>query len=228
MPTPTGYSRQKDPRVTVAIVEDNRYLRTGWEALLSTVPDFTIAGTFGRVEETLPGRVLERVDVLLMDIGLPGMSGIEGTRRLVKAYPDLAVVMVTVHDDDQHVFDALCAGAVGYLLKNVEPVELISAVRVAKAGGSPMTPNVARMLIETFRRPEDAGDPASEELTPREREVLAYLAKGYSYRGVAEATGLSVDGVRYHIRHIYEKLHVHSRAQAVATGLKERIITAPE
>jgi len=212
-----------DPFIRVAIVEDNAYLRAGWEAILDSVHEFVVQETYGSAEEALADSDMKLVDVVLMDIGLPEMSGIECVVRLKDRYPDITIVMITVHDDDQHIFDALCAGAVGYLLKHVEPIELINAIRVAHTGGSPMTPNIARKVISVFQKKQTTRTKV-KELTEREQEVLEHLSRGESYATIAEALFLSVDGVRYHIRHIYEKLHVHSRSEAIAKGFKERLI----
>jgi len=211
--------------IRIAIVEDNAYLRAGWEVILDNVRDFVVQANHGSAEDALADADLHRADVVLMDIGLPGISGIECLAQLTERYPRLSIIMITVHDDDQHVFEAMCAGAVGYLLKHIEPIELINAIRVAHAGGSPMTPNIARKVIESFRRGRRARRNIEvEALTDREQEILEWLSQGTSYATIAEQLYLSIDGVRYHIRHIYEKLHVHSRAEAVAKGLKHRLI----
>lgn len=216
--------------IRIGIIEDNAYLRAAWRSFLSQTPDMEIVATCESVEQALSHMdKLERCQVLLMDVGLPGMSGIEGTRKVTELLPDLAVVMVTVHDDDQHVFEALCAGAVGYLVKNVAPEELVEGIRAAVRGGAPMTPNVARRVIQSFRKrpPPPPESEALPELTDKERGVLEHLSRGASYSEVGKSLFLSVDGVRYHIRHVYEKLHVHSRAEAVAKGLRHSIIKPP-
>lgn len=213
--------------INVSIVEDNHHLRSGWEVMLQSVPDFEVLGTYGSCEGAIEHLDPRATDVLLMDIGLPGISGIDGVRHFSNASRDLVIVMVSVHDDDQHIFDALCAGAVGYLHKQVDPVQLIDAIRDAHAGGSPMTPTIARRVISALRKlprrvAAVAEGPAG--LTDKERDVLSHLAAGASYADVGKAMFLSVDGVRYHIRHIYEKLHVHSRAEAVAEGHRRDLI----
>ena len=213
--------------INISIVEDNHHLRSGWQVMLQSVRDFEVLGTYGSCEDAIERLDPRATDVLLMDIGLPGMSGIDGVRHFSNANRDLVIVMVSVHDDDQHVFDALCAGAVGYLQKQVEPVELIDAIRDAKAGGSPMTPTIARRVISALRKlPRRVAAVAggAAELTDKERDVLSHLAAGASYADVGKAMFLSVDGVRYHIRNIYGKLHVHSRAEAVAEGLRRDLI----
>ncbi len=207
--------------IGVSIIEDNHFLRTGWLAALQTVPDFVVIGAHASCEEALQSPDISEVDVVLMDIGLPGMSGIEGVKYLAEHFPSVATIICTVYDDDQKIFDALCAGAVGYLLKEIEAPELIKAIRDAAAGGSPMTPNIARKVIATFHK-----TPArtTEPLTAGESEVLHLLAQGKSYAAIAGEVHLSLDGVRTRIRRIYEKLHVHTRSEAVAKGLSQRLI----
>ena len=163
-----------------------------------------------------------------MDIGLPGMSGIEGVKVLKKKFPQIIIVMCTVHDDDDKIFEAICAGAVGYLLKKTSPAELIKALREAYIGGSPMTPIVARKVIASFQKtPLKSFTGEKIELSEREQQILKEMSTGKSYAEIAKKIFLSVDGIYYHIRHIYEKLQVHSRAEAVAEGIKKRIIQPP-
>lgn len=218
--------RNKMP-LYVSIIEDNRFFRTGWEALLRSVPDFSLVGSFASCEEAFASASVADADICLMDIGLPGMSGIEGVSYMMKHYPEIAVIMCTVYDDDDSIFRSLCAGAVGYLLKKTEPEELLKALKDAAAGGSPMSPNIARRVIATFQTAR--AEPASEQdrLTDREQNILQQMALGKSYATIASEIFLSVEGVRYHIRHIYEKLQVHSRAEAIAQGLKDRLIQPP-
>ncbi len=211
--------------IHVMIIEDNRYVRTGWELALQHEDDFIVTGAFGSCEEAFQHPEIEEADVVVMDIGLPGMSGIEGVKYLKEKYPEQTIVMCTVHEDDEQIFEALCAGAVGYLLKRTTPEELIKALREAHRGGSPMTPSVARKVIRSFqRKPLKSFTGEEVSLTEREQQILTLMAQGKSYATIAEEVCLSVDGVSYHVRHIYEKLQVHSRAEAVAQGLKKRLI----
>ncbi|MEK9139057.1 MAG: response regulator transcription factor [Bacteroidota bacterium] len=212
--------------MTVSIVEDNRFIRAGWEAALRAAPSFDVLGSYGSCEEALQSPTLDDSDVILMDIGLPGMSGIEGVKRIKERKPTATIVMCTVHDDDKNVFDAICAGAVGYLLKKTPPDELVKSLRDAATGGSPMTPNIARSVIASFQKPTKVVH-QDDTLTDREREVLDQMVQGKSYAAIARDLFLSIDGIRYHIRHIYEKLQVHSRAEAVSFGLKSRLIQPP-
>jgi DNA-binding NarL/FixJ family response regulator len=218
---------QSENSVSVSIVEDNRFIRAGWETALSAASGVTVLGSYGNCEDALRSPTLDDSDVVLMDIGLPGISGIEGVKRIKQRRPSAAIVMCTVHDDDQNVFDAICAGAVGYLLKKTPPEELVSALRDAAGGGSPMTPNIARKVLASFQKTPGRSSHREDDLTEREREVLAQMARGQSYAGIARELFISMDGVRYHIRHIYEKLQVHSSGEAVASALKRRLIPPP-
>ena len=213
--------------IWVSIVEDNRFIREGWSASIEASDKLRMLGAYGSCEEAFAGATFEDSDVVLMDIGLPGMSGIEGVRRLKEKNPDAAVIMCTVYEDEQKIFDALCAGAIGYLLKEVNPGELILAIRQAAAGGSPMTPNIARKVIATFQKPLSPDRRPEHDLTEREKDTLILLAEGKSYATIAGQLFLSRDGVTARIRKIYEKLQVHSRGQAVATGLARGIIIPP-
>lgn len=197
-------------------------MREGWTTILDFESDFVVLGSFESCEDAFETDQMGRADVVLMDIELPGMSGIEGVKHLQNEHPDLSIIMATVFDDDQNVFDALCAGAVGYLMKKVSPEELKQAIRDANDGGSPMTPNIARKVIESFHNPpsKDQG----KELNERELEILQQLAKGKSYAAIGKTVFLSVDGVRYHIRNIYRKLQVSSRSEAVSKGFSKRLI----
>jgi DNA-binding NarL/FixJ family response regulator len=214
-------------RIALSIIEDNRFVRSGWESALDSVADLVLLGSYGSCEEAFRSPDIGQSDVILMDIGLPGMSGIEGVKLIRDRFPKPTIIMCTVYDDDQNVFDAICAGAAGYLLKKTQPAELIKAIREAAQGGSPMTPTIARKILDSFRTAPARSVHPDDRLTERERAVLDQMALGKSYGAIAKDLFLSVDGIRYHIRHIYEKLHVHSRSEAVARGLKTRIIQPP-
>lgn len=219
-------TRPESP-VWVSIIEDNRFVREGWAAALQSAQGIRVIGAFGSCEEAFAHKSFADSEVVLMDIGLPGISGIEGVRRLKQENSDAAVIMCTVYEDDQKIFDALCAGAIGYLLKEVTPQELIQAIRDAAAGGSPMTPNIARKVITTFQKPSPEDSHPEHTLTDREKEVLVLLAEGKSYATIAQQIFLSRDGVIARIRKIYEKLQAHSRGEAVAKGLARGIIQTP-
>jgi DNA-binding NarL/FixJ family response regulator len=170
---------------------------------------------FDAYEDALP-------EVVLMDIGLPGMSGIEATSRLKKEHPHIEIIILSVFEDDDSVFKAICAGASGYITKPVMPQTLLEAVDQAFNGGTPMSPHIARRVLELFKQ-HIPPPKADHNLTPRELEVLELLTKGYDYKEIADKLFLSLFTVNAHIRHIYEKLHVHSKSQAVAKALRERM-----
>ena len=210
-------------RLKVVIVEDNRYMRESWQTIIDFEHDMRVTAVFSNCEEALASQALAEVDVIIMDIGLPGMSGIEGVKVIRRRFPGSTIIMATVFEDDRNVFQSLQSGAIGYLTKKVSTSELLAAIRTAHDGGSPMSPAIARKVIGSLQSPAARKDPQSV-LTDREREVLEYLADGKSYAAIAKAMFLSVDGVGYHIRNIYEKLHVNTRAEAVSVGLRERLI----
>ncbi len=214
--------RNVEELIKIVIIEDNHYMREGWATILDFEEDFVVLDAFESCEEAFESEAISKTNIVLMDIELPGMSGIEGVKYLQKEHPDLPVIMATVFDDDKNVFDALCAGAVGYLMKKVSPEDLKQAIRDAHDGGSPMTPNIARKVIKTFHAPSE--DEEGEQLNERELEILEELAKGKSYAAIGEVVYLSVNGVRYHIRNIYRKLQVHSRSEAVSKGISRRLI----
>jgi len=209
----------------IAIIEDNPYVREAWSTTLALTPDFGVVGAYRDCETAFKSPEFADADVVLMDIGLPGMSGTEGVAYISEHYPEINVIMCTVHEESEKIFDALCAGAVGYLLKEIEPDELVRAIRSATDGGSPMTPRIARKVISHFQKPVRK-DPDAD-LTEREHEVLVLLAQGKSYAAIAEQLYISVDGVGGRIRKIYEKLQAHSRGEAVAKGLAKRLIDPP-
>ena len=201
--------------IAVAIVEDDvpaREILAGW---IRNTEGFRCAGEFDDAETALAKLPHEKPSVVLFDINLPGMNGIECVRKLKPRLPDTQFVMVTVYEDANHIFNALSAGASGYLLKQMRRNELLEALKDVHAGGSPMSSQIARKVVQSFRRNESeiAG---TNDLSPREREVIELLARGYLYKEIAELLKISVQTVNTYIRRIYEKLHVRSRAQAVA------------
>lgn len=207
----------------IAIVEDQDGLRTGLAALIEKERDLQVAGTFGTMEAALPALLARPPVIVLADIGLPGMNGIEGVRRLRERHPDVLALMLTVHADDERVFEAVCAGASGYLLKDTPPERLVEALRELAAGGAPMTPEIARKVVRMFQRIAPPREMA-HRLTEREVDVLQALAEGHSYKTAARALVLSIDTVRFHIRSIYAKLHVHSKSEAVLAALRKGIV----
>lgn len=215
---------QKQLPINLLIIEDNRYVRGGWEAVLNMNAGFKIIGSYANCEDAISENKFNDADVILMDIGLPGMSGIECVGYIKERHPDKIIVMCTVHEDDDKIFNAICAGAVGYLLKKTPPEELIESLKEAYNGGSPMTPSVARKVIASFQKPLKQKLKDDVKLSDREEQILKLMAEGKSYSAIAKEIFLSLDGVYYHIRHIYEKLQVHSRAEAVAKGIQKKLI----
>lgn len=211
-----------DP-VRVAVVEDQEQTRRGLAALIAGTPGFQVMGAFGSMEEALRRLDAGPPDVALLDIGLPGMSGIEGVRRLKALHPQVQILMLTVYADNDHVFEAICAGACGYLLKDTPPTRLLEAIRELYDGGAPMSPEIARKTVTMFQR---VVPPRTEDgrLSARETEVLRLLAEGHAYKTAAAELNVSLDTVRFHVRHIYEKLHVHSKSEAVAAALRSGLV----
>ncbi len=207
--------------IKVVIVEDNKYMREGWQTFIDYDKELVVLGSYISCEEALASGELKKAQVVIMDIGLPGMNGIDGVRAVKAINPSLHVIMATVHDDNDHIFEAIKAGAVGYLMKKVTPDELVAAIKDAHDGGSPITPNIARKIIAKMHAPLL---PADERLTERELEILQELATGKSYAAIGKTIFLSVDGVRHHIRKIYQKLQVNSRSEAVSKGILKRLI----
>jgi DNA-binding NarL/FixJ family response regulator len=175
------------------------------------------------MEEALAMRASEPPHVALLDIGLPGMSGTAGVEPLKGRYPGVLVLMITVHDDDERIFEAMCAGACGYLLKKTPPEKLIGSVREVMDGGAPMSPEVARRVVELFGqfRPPERAD---YHLTPHELRLLGMIVDGHTYRTAATELGVTVHAVSFHMRHVYEKLRVHSKSEAVAKALRQRLL----
>ena len=209
--------------ITVAIVEDQQKIREGLRKLIDSTAGYRCLGSFPSMEDALARITLDPPDIALVDIGLPGISGIEGIRRLKVAKPSVAILMLTVYNDDKRIFDALCAGASGYLLKQTPPGRLIESLREVLDGGAPMSPEVARKVVALFRefRPPDD---ARHGLTPHEVRLLKLLVEGYNYTTAAEEFGVSVNTVKFHMRSIYDKLQVHSKSQAVSKALRDRIV----
>ncbi len=201
--------------LSVVIYEDHADLRMALAALIASTPGYESVGSFGDCSAVVEQCRALRPDVVLMDIDMPKVNGIEGTRLLKKALPEVEIVILTVFDDDGRVFDAVAAGASGYLLKQTPPAQLLAALQEVKAGGAPMTPVIARKVLGFAQQP-NANQALLEALSPREMEVLKALAKGLSYKMVADELHISTDTVRSHVRKIYDKLHVHSLPEAVS------------
>lgn len=209
--------------IDVAIVEDQPRIREGLGVLIGGTDGFKTTGVYTSMEDALAGLAHSAPSVALVDIGLPGMSGIEGIRRLRELHPHLAILVLTVYDDDERIFEALCSGACGYLLKKTPPAKLLEAIQEVASGGAPMSPEVARRVITLFRDFHPA-DKSSYALTPHQLRLLKLMAQGHSYKTAAAALNVSVDTVWFHLRKIYEKLQVHSKSEAVARALRDGII----
>lgn len=206
---------------TVVIVDDNQDLRQGLEIIIGEHPDeFKLIGAFGDAESACKSVPELKPDVVLMDINLPGMSGIDCLKQLRSKVPGSDVLMLTVFADDTTVFDSLCAGAAGYLTKNASPEQIIDALREVRDGGAPMSARIARMVVSSFKIPAAP----SHQLTEREKEVLEELCKGKSYKMVADALFITHDTVRHHIKNIYKKLEVHSVSEAILKTMKQKIL----
>lgn len=204
--------------INVAIVEDDEDIRESLAVLINETEGFACEGRYPDCMSALTGIDSNVPDVVLMDIGLPGMSGIEGIRRIKERHPNLDFIVLTVHEDDEMVFEALCAGACGYLVKETPANRILEAMREVRQGGSPMSTQIARMVTKSFQRTSE------HLLTPREMEVLAHLCKGKSYKMIGESLFISEETVRRHLKSIYKKLEVHSKSEAVAKALRSRLV----
>lgn len=208
--------------IEVALVEDDSRTREGLVAELAADHRLRVVGAWGSMEAALPTLLAHPPRVLLLDIGLPGMSGIEGLRRLRAQRPDALALVLSVFDDDRNVFEAICAGASGYLLKDTSPARLCDAIGELAAGGAPMSPAIARRVVATFRHFPVA--PREHGLSPRELDVLRALGQGHSYKTAAAALDMRIDTVRFHIKSIYQKLHVHSKSEAIVEAIRSGLI----
>ncbi len=208
---------------TVAIVEDDARMREAVQQLIDAEPDFRCRGVYGSAEQALRNLGGFPADILLLDIHLPGMSGSDAVRLFHDRFPRTRVVMFTVFEDDARIFTSLCNGATGYVLKKTPPAKLFQALRDARDGGAPLSPEIARRVVDLFRRmrPQEL---ASEALTATEVRLLALLAEGHSYQSAADRMDISINTVRDHVRSVYEKLHVHSKSAAVSKALRAGII----
>jgi DNA-binding NarL/FixJ family response regulator len=211
--------------IRVAIIEDNTVIREGLSALINGTPEYSCVGSFSDCESFLSKLEKLDVNVALMDIGLPGMTGIEGIEKAKIKKPELNILVLTVYEDNNTVFKALCAGACGYLVKKTPPSRLLEAIKDANEGGSPMSSLIARQVINVFQQNQNKkNDNDDDQLSQREIEVLTSLSTGNNYQEIADSLFISVDTVRHHIRNIYRKLHVHSQSEAVAKAIRRGLI----
>jgi DNA-binding NarL/FixJ family response regulator len=218
----TGASALPNP-IRIVLIEDLREVREGLTALINGTQGFKCIGSYHSMEAALAGIGMTAPDVILTDIGLPGMSGIQGIEVLRKRFAEVAILALTIYDNDRQVFDALCAGASGYLLKNTAPARLLESIQEVALGGAPMSPQVAGRVVRLFRkfRPPET---ASYRLTPQETELLRLLIEGHYKKTAAKEMGIATSTVSFHLKNIYSKLQVHSKTEAVAKALREHLI----
>lgn len=211
----------------VAIFDDNKNIRESITMLLKTVPGLEVAGSFSHVLDCVEDVRNARPDIVLMDIEMPGMTGIEAVRAIKKEFPHIQVLMQTVFEDDDRVFDSICAGASGYILKNHLNTKLVESIMELQYGGSPMSPSIARKVLSKLQQLPLSPQPEAipdYRLTPREKEVLACIVEGLSYKMIADKLTISYETVRSHVKKIYEKLHVASLTEAVAKAINQRLV----
>lgn len=204
--------------ISVSLIEDDADIRHGLTLLLNSTPGFACTAAYQDCETALKHIPNDPPDVLLMDIQLPGMSGIEGVRRIKKFLPEIDIIMLTIHDDDKRVFESLCAGACGYLVKTTPPAKILEAIKEVYNGGAPMSASIARLVIQSFQKS------SNPNLSPREQEILALLCQGKSYKMIADALHLSKGTVHSHLKKIYKKLEVNSMTEAVAKAHQEKLV----
>lgn len=209
--------------VQVVIVEDDRAVREGLGMIINGTPGFSCGGTYRSVEEALRLMPAASSDVMLLDIHLPGMLGSDGVLVFREKYPSMQILMLTIYDGQDMVFESICNGACGYLLKKTPPAKLLDAIREAHEGGAPMSPEIARKVVNLFRRTGPLAK-MDDNLTPQETRLLQLLADGYSYQAAGGQLNISINTVRNYIRSIYEKLHVNSKSEAVSKALRSRLI----
>ena len=202
----------------ICIIEDNDIIRDGFSMLIESIAEFEVVNTYSSCEQALKHIVRDSPHIILMDINLPGMTGIEGTYKIKKLLPDVNIIVITIHDNSDMVFQALCAGACGYIKKSSNYTQLLDAIKEAREGGAPMSSSIARMVVESFQKNQDS------PLTSRETEILELIYKGKSYSVIAEELFIHKETVKSHIKNIYFKLQVHTKAEAIEKALKNKFI----
>lgn len=210
--------------IRVALFDDNKDLRDMFRLLVDAQSDMVCVAVHPDLSQLMRDIDAARPDVIVMDIQMPGMNGIEGVRAIKARHQAAQILMQTVFDDDDKVFDAICAGASGYILKTAPVEEITAAIRAAHAGGAPMTPAIAMKVLSRFRANETVTSTENFGLSDREKEVLTLLVKGRSYKMIADELGISYHTVDSHMRKIYEKLHVRSNAEAVSKAVSKRLV----
>jgi len=211
-------------KIRVTIFDDNRSVRQGLSQLLNGSPGYECAGTFENCSNLLQDVEATKPDVVLMDIQMPGISGIEAVKKIREKNPDLKILMQTIFEDNEKIFQSILAGASGYLLKNTSPTRLLDFIKETYEGGAPMSPSVATKVLKFVAQQTSPTQPNNFNLSEREKEILSFLVKGMSYKMIAASCFISTDTVRGHISNIYKKLHVHSKGEAVATAIKKNIV----
>jgi DNA-binding NarL/FixJ family response regulator len=210
--------------IGVVIFEDNLLLRESLYQLINGTQGMTCTGMFPNCDDILFNIKRSNPQVVLMDIQMPGKTGVEGVKMIHEKYPEIKIIMQTVVEDDDKIFASICNGASGYLLKNTSPVRLLEAIVEVNEGGAPMTPSIAQKVLEKFRSNPPVLSQELNDLSPREKEILECLVEGMSYKMAASFCKISIDTVRFHIRNIYDKLHVSSKSEAVGKAMKGRFM----
>ncbi|HYV95282.1 MAG TPA: response regulator transcription factor [Chitinophagales bacterium] len=207
----------------IAIFEDNNKLRDMLYQLINGTPGFSCVGSFANANDLEFAIESTKPQVVVMDIEMPGRSGIEATRIIKEMNPQIQILMQTIFEDDEKIFESICAGASGYILKNTPPVRILEAIQEVSEGGSPMSPSIARKMLNLFQR-QNKPDNQEYDLSEREKEVLGCLVKGMSYKMIADACYISLDTVKFHLKNIYTKLHVNSKSEAVIKAIRSKIV----
>ena len=210
--------------ISVVIFEDNALLRESLYQLINGTEGLKCAGAFANCDDIIFNIKKTTPQVVLMDIQMPGINGIEGVKIIKANFPEIKIIMQTVVEDDDKIFASICSGASGYLLKNTTPARLLQAIVEVYEGGAPMTPVIAQKVLDKFRRQSPASSKELNDLSTREKEILECLVQGMSYKMIAASCKISIDTVRFHIRHIYEKLHVGSKSEAVSKAIRGKIV----
>ncbi len=210
--------------IKVAIFEDNNNMREGLYQLINGSSGFVCTGAFPNCDDLVKRIEKSNPDVIVMDIEMPGISGIEGVKLVKENFPEMKILMETIFEDDAKIFDSICAGAEGYILKNTAPVEILSAIKEIYEGGSPMTPTIANRVLKMVKSQRAKDSKNIFNLTDREKEILSCLVEGMSYKLIADECTISIDTVNVHIKNIYKKLQVHSKSEAVAKAIKGKIV----
>ncbi len=208
----------EDPPTKLSIVEDNDVVRDGFSMLIDSMIDYKVVSAYSNCEDAIKNITSDSPDIILMDIELPGMTGIEGIKIIKKLIPETNIIVITVHENSDLVFEALCAGACGYMTKTSNYSRLLEAIRETQSGGAPMSSSVARMVVESFQKNNNS------PLTKRETEVLELLSKGKSYSVIADQLFVHKETIKSHIKNIYHKLQVNTKADAIEKALEEKLI----